>query len=102
MATRPTLPQTFIVDCPVCKAKVAALESGRAESKGFNEYVGEPYGERLFVGTCPVCTRLLGGRSVQTHFEEWEGDEEDIWSDVVRIFPKPPKTFSSYRIPKIV
>ena len=28
--------------------------------------------------------------------------EEDRWSDVTRVYPKPPKTFSSYRIPRVV
>jgi Domain of unknown function (DUF4145) len=28
--------------------------------------------------------------------------EYDQWSDVIRVHPKPPKTFSSFRIPKTV
>lgn len=30
------------------------------------------------------------------------GSDCDSWSDVVRVYPKPPKTFLSYRIPRIV
>jgi hypothetical protein len=94
--------ETFIVDCPVCKAKVAAEEKGRAEQKYFNEYAGEPYGKRLSVGECPRCSTLLLGVSHQTHFEGFEGDEEDAWSEPVRQYPNPAKTFSSVRIPNAV
>ncbi len=93
---------TFIVDCPNCKAKVAAVETGRAENTGFNEDAGEPYGERLYVGRCPRCTWLLAAESYQRHFRGWEDQEEDVWSDPVRIYPDPPKKFASSRIPQNV
>lgn len=93
---------TFIVDCPTCKAKVAAEETGRAEDTGFDHEVGEPYGWRLFVGKCPRCTNLLAAQSRQLRFKGWEGDDENVWSDPVRVHPKPPKTFSSFRIPSTV
>ena len=32
-----------------------------------------------------------------TRFEGWQDHEYSQWSDVVRVYPKPPKTFSSYR-----
>jgi Domain of unknown function (DUF4145) len=94
--------KTFIVDCPTCKAKVAAEEAGRAEDTGFDNEAGEPYGWRLFVGKCPRCTNLLAAESRQLRFKGWEGDDEDVWSDPVRVHPKPPKTFSSFRIPSVV
>lgn len=90
---------TFIVDSPNCRAKVAAEETGRAEDTGFDHEVGEPYGWRLFVGKCPRCTNLFAAESRQLRFKGWEGDEQDGWSDPVRVHPKPPKTFSSFRIP---
>jgi regulator of sigma D len=90
--------QTFIVDCSFCKAKVAAEEAGRAERSYFDEYAGEPFAERLVVGKCPSCGSLLAGYSRQTHFENIDS-EIDVWSDAVRIYPKPAKTFSSLRIP---
>lgn len=93
---------TFIVDCPTCKAKVAAEETGRAEDTGFDSEVGEPYGWRLFVGKCPRCTNLIAAQSQQLRFDGWEGDDENVWSDPVRVHPKPPKTFSSFRIPSNV
>ena len=99
MAT--AIQRTFIVDCPWCKAKVAASESGRAERGGYDEDVGEPYGTKVLVGTCPRCSSILVGETDQIGFEGYDSDE-DRWSDVVRIFPKPPKVFSSYRIPKVV
>jgi hypothetical protein len=30
----------------------------------------------------------------------WKGEEYDRWSDPIRFYPKPPKTFSSLRIPR--
>ncbi len=93
---------TFIIDCPHCKAKVGVEEKGRAENKGFDDDAGEPYGERLTVGSCPSCGTLLAGYATQTHFDGWEDEERDRWSDAIRVYPKPSKTFSSYRIPVTV
>jgi len=90
---------TFIVDCPYCKAKVAAEETGRAEEIGFNE---EPYGSRLLVGKCPRCATLMAAETRQISFEGWEADYEDVWTEPVRVYPKPTKTFSSFRIPGAV
>jgi hypothetical protein len=91
--------KTFIVDCSWCKAKVAAIEHGRATKTGFDDEAGEPYGITIAVGECPSCHSPLVGESHQVDFEGWAGDEEDRWSDTVRVYPKPPKTFLSYRIP---
>ena len=96
-----SIQRTFIVDCPWCKAKVAASESGFAERGGFDDDAGEPYGTKVLVGTCPSCKSILVGETEQIGFENYDSDE-DRWSDVVRIYPKPPKVFSSYRIPKVV
>jgi hypothetical protein len=90
---------TFVIDCPFCKAKVAAEEEGRGQSF-FVDDGGSPNGERILVGSCPRCKTLLVGQSEQIHFENYDA-EEDQWSDVNRVFPKPAKTFSSYRIPKV-
>jgi hypothetical protein len=92
--------KTFIVDCPVCKAKVAAEEEGRAERSYFDDEDGQPYCKRLYVGKCPRCKTLLAGETDQIRFESYDS-EYDEFSDVVRIFPKPAKTFSSHRIPKV-
>ena len=92
---------TFIVDCPRCRAKVAAVERGRAEKIGVDDESGEPWGERVLVGTCPRCSEILVGQSTQIEFEGYSADE-DGWSDVARVFPKPSKALSSYRIPRIV
>jgi hypothetical protein len=93
--------RTFIVDCHRCRAKVAAQECGRAERDGVYDESGEPWGERVLVGTCPMCSVILVGQSTQIEFEGYSA-EEDRWSDVVRVFPKPSKAFSSYRIPRVV
>lgn len=95
------VPKTFIVDCPWCKAKVAASESGRAERNGVDEEANEPYSFKVLVGICPSCKSILVGETEQTAFEHYDA-HEDRWSDVVRIYPKPPKIFSSFRIPKVV
>lgn len=92
---------TFIVDCKYCKAKVAAVETGRAEESGFDDEAGEPHGRRLYIGKCPRCSTLLAGFSYQSGFEGYDS-EFDTWSDVERIFPEPEKVFSSYRIPRVV
>lgn len=92
--------RTFIIDCPWCKAKVAATESGRATRAGRTED-GEPYSDRLLVGECPSCNSLLAGESHQVDFAGYDA-EHDRWSDVVRIYPKPPKAFLSSRIPRRV
>lgn len=93
---------TFIIDCPYCKAKVGVEEKGRAENTGFDADAGEPHGERLTVGACPSCSTLLAGHATQTHFSGWEDEEDNRWSDVIRVYPKPSKTFTSYRIPVAV
>lgn len=93
--------KTFIIDCPWCKAKVAATETGRAERGGFDDDAGEPFAYKVLVGICPSCNSILAGETEQTGFENYDS-HEDRWSDVVRIYPKPPKAFSSYRIPRVV
>ena len=93
--------QTFIIDCPWCKAKVAAERSRLAEDCGFDDEAGEPYGNRLYVGKCPSCETLLAGESHQVDFAGHNA-HEDQWSDIVRIHPKPSRTFSSWRIPRVV
>ncbi|MEA3188992.1 MAG: hypothetical protein QOD99_2822 [Chthoniobacter sp.] len=92
---------TFIIDCPWCKAKVAANEKGRAERSYFDDDAGEPNGYRLYVGSCPSCSALLAGEATQVGFEGYDSDS-DVWTDVVRVFPKPGRTFSSTRIPRVV
>ena len=94
-------PNTFIIDCPWCKAKVAALELGRGKKSGWIDEAGVPYGSMLKIGECPNCNSLLVGESHQIAFEGYDS-HEDYWSDVVRVYPRPPKSFSSYNIPKVV
>jgi Domain of unknown function (DUF4145) len=91
---------TFIIDCPRCRAKVGVVETGSAERSGVGED-GDPYAEKIVVGLCPSCSTPLAGHTQQTHFEGWH-DQYNQWSDVIRVHPKPPKTFSSYRIPRTV
>lgn len=96
-----TTQKTFIIDCPWCKAKVAALEHARATKTGWIDEIEEPYGIMLCVGECPNCNELLAGESHQVDFEGHDAFE-DRWTDIARIFPKPPKTFTSRRIPRVV
>jgi hypothetical protein len=92
---------TFIIDCNKCKAKVAALESGRAERTAYDDDAGQPYAWRVYVGLCPSCGSILAGESEQIDFEGFDA-EDDRWSDVVRVYPRPPKIFASHRIPRVV
>lgn len=94
------MPNTFIVDCPNCKAKVAAIEAGCAENSFLDEG-GHPDANRLHVGKCPRCHELLAGQSHQIGFEGFNS-EQDEWSDVTRVFPKPPKVFQNSGIPRVV
>ena len=94
---------TFIVDCPVCKAKVAAEEHGRiTHSGGVDPEAGEPhYGISVGLGECPKCNSILVGESQQVGIERFDADEDE-WADPVRVYPDPPKAFASPRIPKVV
>ncbi|SDR06659.1 protein of unknown function [Pseudoxanthomonas sp. CF125] len=96
-----TSTETFVIDCHRCKAKVAAIETGRTNRGGWEDGAGEPWGERILLGTCPRCNSVLVGQATQIGFAGHDSDTDD-WSDVTRVFPKPPKVFSSYRIPKTV
>jgi len=90
----------FIIDCPSCKAKVAAIEKGSVSRSGSeDEYAYVPFADKLLVGACPRCGELLAGISHQVDFAGFDA-EEDRWSDIVRVYPKPPKTFLSNRIPR--
>lgn len=93
--------ETFVIDCHQCKAKVAAMEVGRTQHVFWHDDMGEPIGERVLLGKCPACKSILVGLSTQLHFENHDNDV-DVWSDITRVFPKPPKVFSSYRIPRTV
>lgn len=93
--------EIFVIDCHRCKAKVAALEIARADRTGWEDEAGEPWGERILLGSCPRCKSILVGQATQTAFAEYDS-HMDRWSDVTRVYPKPPKVFSSLRIPRTV
>jgi hypothetical protein len=90
----------FIIDCPWCKAKVAAVQKCRAEKSGYDHDSGEPFAFLLAIGECPTCFSLIVGESYQFGFQGHNSDE-DQWRDYVRVYPKPVKTFSSNRIPRV-
>jgi hypothetical protein len=90
--------KTFIVECPYCNAKVGAIEEGRAVHSGIDDG-GSPYAEAVIVGKCPGCGCLIAGKAEQIEFENFDS-EYDRWSDAVRIYPKPPKSFTGRRLPK--
>lgn len=94
--------ETFIIDCPFCKAKVAAVADGVASQvilPGSQD--DAPSGDKLFVGTCPRCGTPLAGESHQVGWAGQDG-ERDQWSEVVRVYPKPARTFSSHWIPQVL
>lgn len=90
-----TTDETFLVDCDRCKAKVAAIQEGIAERGVTGDDDGNPvYGERLYVGMCPKCKRLLAGYSEQVGIEGYDSYHDD-WSDPIRVHPNPPRVLSS-------
>ena len=92
---------TFIIDCPRCKAKVGAEHRGHIDRAYFDDEANEPYGERIYIGECPSCSLSVVGRAEQIEFANYEGcRRHDVFGDVVRIYPNPPKAFTSYRIPR--
>ena len=93
--------EVFIIDCPYCKRKVAADKKGSAENSGLDVDIDEPYGDRLYIGVCQECGSLLAGHSSQVEFSNYNS-EYDRWSEIIRVFPKPPKFFNSLRIPFVV
>jgi hypothetical protein len=93
---------TFIVDCPHCRAKVGVEEKGRVHRKYWIEEAGEPDGHLVQIGQCPRCNLVIVGRAAQTGFDGFEGEVGDAFADSVRVFPNPPKSFTSHRIPKVV
>jgi hypothetical protein len=93
--------ETFVVDCPQCKAKVAAIQYGIVQQGGGVDQ-GEPhYGSSLAVGKCPKCYTLLAGESKQVAIWGYDSDKDE-WADFVRVYPKPSRAFISIRIPSHV
>jgi hypothetical protein len=96
------VPKTFIVDCPICRAKVAAIEHGCVRRRGGFDREGEmQYGISVTLGECPKCRTILVGESQQVGIEGYDS-EYDEWAEAIRVYPEPPKTFTSERIPKMV
>lgn len=94
--------ETFIVDCPICKAKVAAGQHGCVRRSGGIDQDGEEhYGISVSLGVCPKCRSILVGESQQIGIAGYD-TEYDEWADSIRVYPEPPKTFTSKRIPKVV
>ena len=96
------IPNTFIVDCPICKAKVAAIEHGCVTEPGGIDHDGdEHYGISVSLGVCPKCRTILVGEAQQIRIEGYDSEYNE-WAEAIRVYPEPPKTFTSKRIPKVV
>jgi hypothetical protein len=94
--------ETFIVDCPRCKAKVAAIEHDCVRMGGGVDEDGDPhYGTSVSLGVCPKCHKILVGESRQIAIRGYDSEENE-WGEPIRVYPEPPKTFTSERIPKVV
>lgn len=89
--------ETFLINCPICRASVAAIEKGSTSVAQYSED-GDPYGTKLSIGLCPSCGNLLIGKADQIGFEG-VNDNKDRWSRFSRIYPNPRKIFQSHRIP---
>lgn len=95
--------ETFIVDCPICKAKVAASQHGCVRRPGGVDQNGEEhYGISVSLGVCPKCHSILVGESQQIGIAGYDAGYYDEWADAIRVYPEPPKTFTSKHIPKVV
>jgi len=96
------VPKTLIIDCPICKAKVAAIEHGCVRrGGGIDEYGDGHYGISVSLSVCPKCRTILVGESQQIGIERYDS-EYDEWAEAIRVYPEPTKTFTSKRIPKVV
>jgi len=96
------IPNTFIVDCPICKAKVAATEHGCVKEPGGIDREGdEHYGISVSLGVCPKCRAIIVGEAQQIRIEGYDSEHNE-WAEAIRVYPEPPKTFTSKRIPKAV
>jgi hypothetical protein len=91
------------VDCPRCKAKVAAEEHARINQPGGFDPENDDvhYGISVGLGKCPRCRLILVGESQQVAIKGYDG-YEDEWADPVRVYPVPPRAFTSPRIPRVV
>lgn len=106
--------KTFIVDCVTCRAKVAVIETGRAEKtelcgdeEGFDyDEVYQKRTEVIVIGKCPICESVIVGKKEQyiSYFREEQLDyrEGNSWSQIIRVYPEPEKKFFSNRVPRIV
>ena len=82
------VPKTFIVDCPKCRAKVAAIEHGCIRWSGGVDMEGEPhYGISVHLGKCPKCHTILVGESQQIGIENYDS-YVDEWADAITYFEK--------------
>ena len=90
---------TFIVDCPHCKAKVAAMEEGLVLRSIYDpNYHDVPEVTKVQIGSCPKCETILVAESHQVGFEGYNAEANEF-DDAVRVYPKPAKIFASHRIP---
>jgi len=94
----------FIIDCPYCKAKVAARDTGRADRTYLDEEMGTQILEVLLVGQCPSCQTILAGFAQRTFTDNDSDDSADSGyrAEWIRVYPKPTKAFSSLKIPRSV
>src|SRR5215471_10835246 len=53
---------------------------------------------KVVIGNCLGCQGILVGQFVEKYFNNGDSDPDE-WTDVVRLFPRPPKRFSSDNIP---
>ena len=70
--------KTFIVDCPICKAKVAAIEHGCVERLGGIDQDGnDHYGISVNLGVCPKCREILVGESQQIGIGGYDSEYDE-------------------------
>ena len=80
----------MLIECHECKARVDA------EEIGFVENDMEIWHRRTYLLKCPACNAPLVGECYDDFPEE-----EFPWTDLVRVYPKPPRPLS-LNVPKPV
>ena len=73
----------MLIECNLCKARVDAIEIG------FVEFDGGFWRQRTYLLKCPACDNPLVG-VCEDDFPE----EENPWTELVRVYPKPPRPLS--------
>ncbi len=83
--------RSLLVNCPNCRARVAADVRGEDSYVGTNEAEEVTGGLRICILRCSTCSDILASVQQLQAFE----DGIETWSDAQRIWPQPPTPIST-------